>query len=350
MKQDYDPIASLESIGYVEREASFLYLVAMHSGYFLRRQYHRFAGRLGGTLVAQLLRKATQHRHIRVIECGHGWHVYHLTSKPVYEALGRPDSQNRRIKGDAHIKSRLMVLDFILSNVRSNILEDQTSKVDFFTTQCGIAKNLLPQSYSGRLMYFPESYPILVTNAGVPQFTFFDEGQVTATRFERFLKQHQSLFESLGEFELIFVADRESNSARAKIVFDRFLPPGSLHGVTSTTPMGIEHFLEYLDASQRYEAKGGVTSARDLAILSEGERLYTTLEHRAYQAAWNNGSTNAGRIRQRFLPKSLRATFSTVVLPYVYPTDAASQQPQNDDGRETTLQTTDQTTAGGGKR
>ncbi len=28
---NYDPISSLESIGYVEREASFLYLVAVHS-------------------------------------------------------------------------------------------------------------------------------------------------------------------------------------------------------------------------------------------------------------------------------------------------------------------------------
>ena len=45
MTIDYDPISSLEAVGYLEREASFLYLVAVHSGYFLRRQYARFAGR-----------------------------------------------------------------------------------------------------------------------------------------------------------------------------------------------------------------------------------------------------------------------------------------------------------------
>jgi hypothetical protein len=35
----------LESVGYTEREAAFLYLVAVHSGYFLRRQYSHFIQR-----------------------------------------------------------------------------------------------------------------------------------------------------------------------------------------------------------------------------------------------------------------------------------------------------------------
>lgn len=349
MTLDYDPIASLESIGYLEREASFLYLVAVHSGYFLRRQYYRFAGRDGGTLVTQLLKKATQRQHIHVIECGHGWHIYHLTSKPVYEALGRRDSQNRRIKGDAHIKSRLMVLDFILSNLNANLLEHAASKVDFFTTQCDISIELLPHSYAGRLMYFSDGFPTLLTNAGIPQFTFFDEGQVTTTRFERFLKQYQPLFEALGEFELIYVTDTGSSSSRATGVFNRFLPADRLRGVTFATPLGVEHFLEYLTASQRYEAKGSVISASDLEVLRAGEHLYTTLEHRALQAAWNNQSTSADRIRQRFLQKSLRATFTTVVLPYHYPTDAMPQRLPTEDGRETMLQTTDETIQNGGK-
>lgn len=349
MTLNYDPISSLESIGYAGREASFLYLVAVHSGYFLRRQYHRFAGREGGTLVAQLLKRATHRQHIHVVECGHGWHIYHLTSKPVYEALGRRDSQNRRLKGDAHIKSRLMVLDFLLANLRANVLENSASKVDFFTTQCGVAKEVLPHSYFERPLYFSDGFPILVTNTGIPQFTFFDEGQVTAARFERFLKRYQPLFEALGEFELIYLSDTEHSSARATATFNRFLPADRLRGVTSMTPMGVEHFIEYLGASFRYDAKGSVTSARDLELLREGEHLYTSLEHRALQAAWNNQSTSADRIRQRFLQKSLRAAFSTVVLPYRYPTDATQHRPQSEDGHETVSQTTDETVQGGRK-
>jgi hypothetical protein len=343
MTLDYDPIASLESIGYLEREASFLYLVAVHSGYFLRRQYCRFAGRDGGTLIARFLRKADRHRHVHVIECGQGWHIYHLTSKTVYEALGRGDSQNRRIKGDGHIKSRLMVLDFILANLGANLLEDEAAKVDFFATQCGVRRELLPRSYAGRLMYFPDGFPILVSNSGVPRFTFFDEGQATTTRFERYLRQYQPLFEALSEFELTFVADSDSSSARAKAAFHRFLPADRLRGVTPLTPLGVEHFLEHLAASRRYDAKGGVSGARDLEVLREGEHLYTTLEHLALQAAWNIESTNADKIRKRFLERSLRTTFSTVVLPYRYPLDVMRQRNPSQEAHETPYQTPDET-------
>lgn len=343
MTLDYDPIASLESIGYLEREASFLYLVAVHSGYFLSRQFSRFVNWRSGALSTRFLEKANRLHHIHVIECGRGHHIYHLTSKPIYTALGRQNSQNRRIKGDAHIKSRLMTLDFILSNLHSNVLEDEASKVDFFTTQCGLTHDVLPHSYFERPLYFPNGSPILITNTGIPKFTFFDEGQVTASRFERFLRQYQPLFEAIDEFELIYVADTESNSVRATAMFNRFFPADRLRGVTPLTPMGVELFLEYLAASLRYETKGGITTARDLEILREGEHLYTTLEHRALQAAWNNRSTNADKVRQRFLQKSLRVTFSSVVLPYSYPIYSVRQKSSAQQGEDTRHETRDQT-------
>jgi len=320
MTIDYDPISSLEAIGYLEREASFLYLVAIHSGYFLRRQYIQFAQCDRGAMPTRFLEKASRFRHLRVIECGQGRHIYHLASKPVYEAVGRSDSQNRRIKGDNYIKTRLMVLDYVLAHLSANVLEDEAGKVDFFTTQCGVRFELLPRSYAGRLMYFPDGFPILVSNAGVPRFAFFDEGQVTATRFERYLKQYQPLFAALGEFELVFVADNENNSARAKAAFGRFLPADRMRGVTPMTPLGVDHFVRYLEVRKQSEIGGRGVLSSDLQTLREGESLYTSLEHQALYAAWKLGSTSEEKIRQRFLQTSMRVEFSTVVLPYSYPT------------------------------
>jgi hypothetical protein len=340
---DYDPISSLEAVGYLEREASFLYLVATHSGYFLRRQYSRFAGRDGGTLIARFLRKADRHHHIRVIECGQGWHVYHLASQSLYAALERPGSQNRRIKGDAYIKSRLMVLDFVLAHLSANILEDEAGKVDFFTAQCGIRPELLPRSYAGRLMYFSDGFPILVSNTGIPRFTFFDEGQATATRFERYLKQYQPLFAALGNFELVFVADNESSSARAKAAFGRFLPADRLRGVTPMTPMGVDHFVEFLSIRRQSEVEGRGILASNVQMLREGETIYTTLEHQALYSAWKLGSTSAEKIRQRFLQTSMRVEFSTMVLPYRYPIDILRPESQSEEGGETPYQTPDAT-------
>jgi hypothetical protein len=322
MTMTYDPISSLEAVGYLEREASFLYLVAIHSGYFLRRQYSQFVQCDRGAMPTRFLEKASRFHHLRVIECGQGRHIYHLASKPVYEALGRPDSQNRRIKGDSYIKARLMVLDYVLAHLSANVLEDEAGKVDFFTTQCGVRSELLPRSYAGRLMYFPDGFPILISNTRVPSFVFFDEGQVTATRFERYLKQYQPLFAALGEFELVFVADNESNSARAKAAFGRFLPADQMRGVTPMTPLGVDHFIRFLAVRQQSEVGGQGVLSSDLKTLREGEGLYTSLEHQALYAAWKMGSTSEEKIRQRFLQTSMRATFSTVVLPYSYPTSA----------------------------
>jgi hypothetical protein len=334
MTIDYDPISSLEAVGYLEREASFLYLVAVHSGYFLRRQYIRFAQCERGAMPTRFLEKASRFHHLRVIECGQGRRIYHLTSKPIYEALGRPDSQNRRIKGDNYIKARLMVLDFVLAHLSANILEDEAAKVDFFTTQCGVRSELLPRNYAGRLMYFSDGFPILVSNTGVPSFVFFDEGQVTATRFERYLKQYQPLFAALGEFELVFVADNESNSARAKAAFGHFLPTDQMRGVTPMTPLGVDHFLEFLSIRWQSEIQGRGVLSSNLQVLREGESLYTTLEHQALYAAWKLGSTSEEKIRQRFLQTSMRTKFSTVVLPYSYPTSAPTHsQPVHEDER-----------------
>ena len=54
-----DPIPALESLGYTDREAAFLYLAAAHSGYFLRRQFDYFTDRNKGSIVMRFLEKRT---------------------------------------------------------------------------------------------------------------------------------------------------------------------------------------------------------------------------------------------------------------------------------------------------
>jgi hypothetical protein len=327
----YDPIQSLEAIGYVAREASFLYLVATHSGYFLRRQYHTFTQRSGGKIANRFLSKASRHRHIQVIECVQKRHVYHLTSKSVYAALGFAGSQHRRIKSDTYIKSRLMVLDFMLDHLDADVLFTEAAKVDFFTTQCGVKLKLLPQSYAGKPLYFADGFPILVSRIGVPSFTFFDEGQVSSSRFENFLDQYQPLFGALRASELIYLADTEANVRRARAAFERCFPTDRLRGITPLTPMGVDHFLKFLRARQFFEAEGGGVLSSELDVLRDGESLYTTLEHQALYAAWKAGSTNADKIRDRFQQTPLRVTFTTKLLPYSYPIYTLRQEGQSEE-------------------
>ena len=319
MTLNYDPVPVLESVGYTEREAAFLYLVALHSGYFLRRQYGRFIKRERGAIAAQLLRKAGAFGHLQSIACGQARFVYHLTSKEVYAAVGLAASQHRRLKGDAQIKSRLMVLDFVLDHLGDRLLDSSEAKRDFLTQTLGLSEALLPRSSGEGIHRFPEELPILVGEQHTIRFTFFDEGALSTSGFESFLRRYRAVFAALPSFELLYLADSDHNFERAAKIFAAHYPETHVLGITSMTPSGVDHFLEYLRAHESNETHKRPITLRDLAVLREGERIYTTLEHRALCAAWKIGSTSAERIRQRFQQQGPKAKFTTGLMPHSYP-------------------------------
>ena len=313
---DYDPIPVLQSVGYTEREATFLYLVALYSGYFLRRQYDRFIRRGRGAIAEQLLRKATALGHLQSIACGQTRSVYHLASKQVYEAVGLAASQHRRVKGDEQIKCRLMVLDFVLDHIGETLLDSAELKTDFFMHAPGLNEGVLPRS--GALI-FPEEFPILVDDNRTVHFTFFDEGALSASGLKTFIRRHRALFGALPGFELWYIADSDHNFERAGKVFAARYPARKALGATPMTPRGVDHFLEYLHARESNDTQNRTVTLRDLEVLREGESIYTTLEHQALYAAWKIGSTSAEKIRQRFHQQGPLAKFTTIVLPYRYP-------------------------------
>ncbi len=128
----YDPIAELRKLGYTEREAAFLYMVGMHCGYFLRRQYLQFLRREDGAMVQRFLEKSIEREHVHAIEYAHGRHIFHLKSKTVYRVLDQENSQNRRAKADTEIKARLMQLDYLLDHFGDTFLETTERKVQLF--------------------------------------------------------------------------------------------------------------------------------------------------------------------------------------------------------------------------
>ena len=319
MTLNYDPVLVLESVGYTEREAAFLYLVALHSGYFLRRQYDRFIQRERGAIAAQLLRKAATLGHLQSIACGQARFVYHLAAKQIYDAVGLAASQHRRIKGDGQIKSRLMVLDFVLDHLGDTLLDSAEAKADFFTRTLGLSETPLPQSPIGSGHLFPEEFPIVIGDGQSARFTFVDEGALSTSSFEGFLRRYYAVFAALPAFELLYLADSDRNFERVGKVFAGHYPEARAFGITLMTPRGVDHFLDYLHARDSHDTQKHPVTLRDLAVLREGEPIYTTLEHHALCAAWQIGSTSAERIRQRFQQQGPQAKFSPVLMPYSYP-------------------------------
>ncbi len=279
----YDPIPFIEELGYTPREATFLYAVGTHSGYFLRRQFDAYIGRVKGAISQHFLRKAERRGHIRALDYGQNRKVFHLSWKPIYRLLGDEDSQHRRVKGDLQVKIRLMILDYVLRDTQEHFLETEQSKVQFFTQSCRLSVDVLPVG-GPKSRYFPDHFPISTLPHGrdkdpTIRFAFIDEGLFSLRKFERFVLQNERLFRALGRFRVVYVADAQRNLAAAgKYLAQRFPRyPDALR--EEDFPLGIEHFLEYLEARDVFDNTRLVPTPEETDVLEEGERVYTSPLH-----------------------------------------------------------------------
>jgi hypothetical protein len=219
----FDPIAALQSLGYTEREASFLYLVAIHSGYFVRRQFDYFTNRNKGALVTRFLKKARLAGHIEYFDYRQGWHVYHLFSRAIYRLLGDAESQNRRRKGDAQVRVHLMALDYVLENEGDHFLESDADRMRFFAENRKIEPRLFIGG-DGNLLPLLASFPFSIADRTRPaqslaRVVFIDEGLLTIERFLRFLMTAAPLLRALDTFEVVYVSTSDVNFRAAKDAF-----------------------------------------------------------------------------------------------------------------------------------
>jgi hypothetical protein len=316
----YDPIPCIEGMGYTEREASFLYLVAVHSGYFLRRQFDQFIDRHSGAIAQHFLTKARQFGHVATLDFGQQRHVYHLRHKNFYTLLEDPDSQNRRRKSDAEIKLRLMALDYILLHLAEEFLSSREEKVQRFTKELGVSSKHLP--VSGRHSERPFVDRILISydkERKAARFIFIDEGIRSLARFEKFLSDYKRLFTALATFEVIYASDRNANFSAAKHLFEKTFPQSRAENSHALYPKGAEHLLTYFQVRAQYDAETGGLSMANFLLLREGNLLYTEPVHEKLYQEWRVKHFTAGEIHQHVQSKTASASFRTELLELAYP-------------------------------
>ncbi len=162
-------VESLMEFGYTEPEAQFLYIVATHSGYFTLRQYLNFTGARRGKRSSLLARKLLNNGHASVRDyMGYG-SIYHLFSRTLYGRIEKGNLRNRRAHSFEFIRTRLVLLDFILANRDADYLETEQDKVNFFCEKLGVSKEFLPAKvYEGgpgsrpTIRYFVDKFPLFL--------------------------------------------------------------------------------------------------------------------------------------------------------------------------------------------
>jgi hypothetical protein len=310
----YDAIDSLASFGYAEREAAFLYIVAVHSGYFLRRQFNRFVVRERGAIATNFLRKAAESGHVAGLPCADGRNIYHLCGKPVYRMVGVSSSQSRRIKSPREMRRRLMALDYVLRHLDGERFVEADDEKRQLLTQLKAA----PASID-RLSGFTHSVPISLagdTASPTIRLAFLDEGQRSAFQFARFLVTYKELLCGLPSTEVVYVAASPSPFAQAQHVFDRHMPLRNALG--SSCPRGVEHLVRWLEIQHRVQHEHGSIAPAEHQLFLEGLHLYRAPAHLGLVASWKNGAMNARKVRELFGVQH-RVSFVTELLDTDYP-------------------------------
>ena len=232
-------IDALQSLGYTEAEARFLYIVATHSGYFVARQFLAFTATHWGYRTNTFWSKLHTKKHARTERFPKSGTVYHLFARRVYRQIDRENIRNRREHEIEYIRRRIGMLDYVLSHPQWKYLETEPEKVAYFCNQLKVLNHFLPSKiYHGQktsqptVRYFVDKFPMFFgtdDSSSVVTLTYLLGQEVHLTEFVRHLEVYLPLFRQLSEFRFLYLARVDSHFEKAKELFDSLvaIPLGS---------------------------------------------------------------------------------------------------------------------------
>jgi hypothetical protein len=127
----------IKELGYTDAEAHFLYIVAVHSGYFTLGQFRAFTKTAYGKRPTSFAQKVIKRGHATVRDYMRRGSIFHLFSRTLYGQIDKDNLRNRKRHSFDFMRARLVLLDFILANQDLNYFETEQEKVRFFLRRTG---------------------------------------------------------------------------------------------------------------------------------------------------------------------------------------------------------------------
>jgi hypothetical protein len=264
-------LVSLRAFGYTEVEARFLYLVATHSGYFTVRQFLDFAGAKSGKRNARLVQKLFGLGHASAQRYRRRSMVYHLHSRPIYDAIGKPGLRNRRGHELDYIKARLMALDYILANPEDDYFETAEGKRDYFIKRFKVPESLfLPSEDNGKGITFADRFPLCVAHPSpdympVVTFTYLDPQHRHMDAYVGHLRAYRPLLRLLPGFQFLYISTEGGLQKDGAELFSLYVEG-----------RGLSDLVRYFDLQTKWDNKQyGLLTEKDVLFLSESRKRYT---------------------------------------------------------------------------
>jgi hypothetical protein len=295
---------AIRALGYSESEARFLYFVATHSGYFVARQFLRFTGSQWGKRTTLFWSKLQASQHAQIYRFARGGTVYHLFSRKIYRQIGHENLRNRREHEYEYIRTRVAMLDFVLSNLGNRYLETEQDKVAYFCSELNVSAQHLPsKSYAGRytvrptIRYFVDRTPMFFLPAPAPQvvsFTYIQGTEANLTGFAHHLETYLPLFRELSEFRFLFLARSDAYFRKARELF-RDLVTIPLESNPADDLLRYFRIRKAWDLAQ-YES---VTEG-DLIFRNFARERFSGSRFEHFYRAWKVGRVSEQEIRSEF--------------------------------------------------
>src|SRR5438477_6910838 len=89
-------IERIKEFGYTESEARFLYIVAVHSGYFTLGQFRAFTDTAYGKRPTSFAQKVVKRGHATIRDYMRRGSIFHLFSRTIYGQIDKDNLRNRK--------------------------------------------------------------------------------------------------------------------------------------------------------------------------------------------------------------------------------------------------------------
>jgi hypothetical protein len=219
-------LSHVEALGFTSREAGFLAHAALHSGYFIRRQYADWLQvAMQSAACMQLPAKLVSRRFARSIRLpGAGGYLYHLHGRRLYEALGDENNFNQCRAPVSKMLGRLQTLDFVLAHRHYTFYPTAQDKLRV-SGEYGIPSNLLPtrvhQAHGPRerVRYFSERAPLFQRPDSPAMWVAYAWSGRRSEAFRRFLLRYLPFLEAFAHTGVVAIQRRGLSPVCAQ-VFD----------------------------------------------------------------------------------------------------------------------------------
>jgi len=306
MRMPSAQIERIRDLGYTEAQAQFLYIVAVHSGYFTLGQFLAFTKARYGKRPTSFAQRLIKQGHATARDYLRKGSIFHLFSRTVYGQIDKDNLRNRKRHSFEFMRTRLVLLDFILAHQDLEYFESEQEKVSFFCETLRISRDRLPAKvYEGSpgcqptIRYFVDKFPLFLAppvsfSPCVVTLSYVDSGQETPSHYLAHLGAYQALFHELRNFRFLYIGANSGHFRKAEQTFWRLV------GRRVESDVAGE-ILKYFQIRKKWDDRGYLFPVTaDFEFLTEARRRFAGDRFDAVYRSWRAGEVTEEGLRDKF--------------------------------------------------